>query len=189
MIGALVGTTETGLYTAARKIAGLLIFPLMAVNSILAPMVVALYKSNSRAKLQSTVSLAVNSIFFLTAAIALVTAIAGQPILGLFGSEFRGAYFLLLIHLFGQLINAMAGPVALLLNMTGYHNDTAKILLVSTFVNIILNALLIPDYGAVGASIATAVATILWNVAMAIIVWQKMRIISIVMPKFLLPKS
>lgn len=183
MIGALVGTAETGLYTAARKISGLLIFPLIAVNSILAPMVVSLYQNNDRAKLQNTVSTAVNSIFFLTAAIALFIAIAGKPILGLFGNEFRGAYFLLLIHLFGQLVNAMAGPVALLLNMTGYHNYTAKILLVSTFVNIILNALLIPVYGAVGASIATAVATIMWNVAMAIVVWQKMKIISIVMPK------
>jgi O-antigen/teichoic acid export membrane protein len=189
MIGALVGTTETGLYTAARKIAGLLLFPLIAVNSILGPMVVALYQSNDRAKLQSTVSLAVNSIFFLTAAIAFGIAIAGKPILGLFGSEFRGSYFLLLIHLFGQLVNAMAGPVALLLNMTGYHNDTAKILLVSTLINIILNGLLIPDYGAVGASIATAVATILWNVTMAIVVWRKMKIISIFVPKFLLPKS
>ena len=189
MIGALVGTTETGLYSAARKIAGLLIFPLMAVNSILAPTVVGLHKQNSQFQLQRTVNLAVNSIFLITAAISIIIIIGGKPILGLFGTEFKTGYFILLINLFGQLVNAMAGPVALLLNMTGHQNDTAKILLVSAVVNVALNFWLIPPYKAMGAAIATVVATILWNVAMAIVVWRKMHLISIAMPQSLLPRK
>ncbi len=189
MIGALVGTTETGLYAAARKISSLLIFPLIAVNSILAPMVVGLYEQNSQLKLQRIVNLAVNSIFLITAAIAIIIAVGGRPILGLFGTEFKAAYFILLISLFGQLVNAMAGPVSLLLNMTGHHNYTAKILLVSAVVNVVLNALLIPSYQGIGAAIATSIATILWNVAMAIVVWRKLNLASVAMPRSLLPRK
>ncbi|NJM87069.1 MAG: hypothetical protein HC847_07645, partial [Hydrococcus sp. RU_2_2] len=115
-------------------------------------------------------------------------AIAGKPILGLFGSEFRESYFLLLIHLFGQLVNAMAGPVALLLNMTGYHNDATKVLAVSATLNIILNAILIPSYGSVGASVATVISTTLWNVAMAFIVWHRIKIVAVATPSFFLNK-
>jgi O-antigen/teichoic acid export membrane protein len=188
MLGVITGTTETGLYAAARKISSLLVFPLLAVNSILSPMVVTLYTQKSQQQLQKVVNVAVNGIFGLTLIIGLVIAFNGKFILSLFGTEFSSSYFLLLIHLLGQLINGTAGPVSLLLNMTGYHNDTAKILLVSAVINVLLNIVLIPEFGAVGASLATAIATIIWNVTMTIFVWQRLKIISVVMPAFLLPK-
>ena len=184
MIGALVGTTETGLYTAAKKIANLLIFPLLAVNPILSPLIVNLYTQKSNQELQKVVSLAANAIFFSTTLIAVAIAIVGKPILGLFGQEFTGSYLLLLILIAAQLINAMAGPVALLLNMTGHHNDTAKIMTLSTVLNIILNAIFIPIYGAVGAALATAIAIITWNIIMAILVWYKLKILAIAIPNF-----
>lgn len=183
MIGALVGTTEAGLYTAAKKIAGLLIFPLMAVNASLSATIVSLYAQQARAELQRVVNLAVNSVFLITLATCVAIAVVGKPILGMFGGEFSAGYILLLILLLGQLINSASGPVAAILNMTGHHEDTARWYLVSAVVNIGLNLALIPVYGAEGAAIATVVATIISNVAMVIAVWHRVGIMAIAFPK------
>ncbi|NJK47249.1 flippase [Candidatus Gracilibacteria bacterium] len=188
MIGSLVGSKETGLYTVAAKIAGLLIFPLVAINSILAPLVADLYTQQNRQELQRIVSLGLQCVFLSTLSITIVLTIWGKTILSSFGAEFFSGYPILLILIVGQLINAMAGPVSLLLNMTGYHNDATKVLAVSATLNIILNAILIPSYGSVGASVATVISTTLWNVAMAFIVWHRIKIVAVATPSFFLNK-
>ena len=188
MIGALVGATEAGLYTAAKRIAGLLIFPLIAVNASLSATIVSLYAQQARAELQRVVNLAVNAVFLITLATCVAIAVAGKPILAIFGGEFSAGYTVLLILLLGQLINSFSGPVAVILNMTGHHHDTARWYLVSAVTNIGLNFALIPVYGAEGAAIATVIATIISNLAMAIAVWQRIGIIAIAFPKFYLKK-
>jgi len=61
-------------------------------------------------------------------------------------------------------VNSAAGSVGMLLNMTRYERDTAKGLAVSAILNVVLNLLLIPLLGIIGAAIATAVSLITWKV-------------------------
>jgi len=181
MIGSLSGTTAAGMYAVARKISSLPSFFLAAVNSVLAPMIAGNLQS-SRAELQRTVSLGVMVISLSSVIFAAVLVIWGKPILSLFGAEFSGAYLLLVILIIGQLVNAIAGPVGLLLNMTGHQNDVAKVLGVSAITNIALNAVVIPSYGAMGAAVATALTLLMWNAIMTIIVWRRLRIIAVAFP-------
>ena len=186
MIGALVGARETGLYNVANQLSSLLIFTLVAVNSVLASQASALYAKQSLKELQRIVSLGIKFVFFSTLPIAIVYIVWGSQVLRVFGEEFSASYSILIVLTLGQLINALAGPVALLLNMTGHQNDTAKILVVTATVNITLNAILIPKYGAIGAGIATAFANGLWNLIMVYAVWKRIKIISFFLPKFIL---
>ncbi|MDJ0715937.1 MAG: flippase [Prochloraceae cyanobacterium] len=186
MIGTFVGTKETALYAVAARIAGLLIFILIGVNSVLGPLVASLYAQKSHVELQRIVNLGVNFVFFSTLLIAIVLTLWGKIILNLFGEEFSSSYPILVILLLGQLVNAMAGPVGLLLAMTGHHEDASRILGISAIVNLILNALLIPNCGALGAAVATAISTALWNVIMSVLVWQRIKIISVAVPKFII---
>ncbi|NJM88012.1 MAG: oligosaccharide flippase family protein, partial [Hydrococcus sp. RU_2_2] len=103
MIGSLVGSKETGLYTVAAKIAGLLIFPLVAINSILAPLVADLYTQQNRQELQRIVSLGLQCVFLSTLSITIVLTIWGKTILSSFGAEFFSGYPILLILIVGQL--------------------------------------------------------------------------------------
>lgn len=188
MIGTLVGDRETGLYAIANRLSSLLIFVLVAFNSALSPLVADLYTQRKRRELQKIVNKGVNLVFLLTLIPALVLIFGNQLILSLFGQEFLASRPILLVLIIGQITNASAGPVSLLLNMTGHHDDTVKVMGVTALNNIVLNGILIPQYGAIGAAAATSATTILWNVAMVILVWHRLKIISVACPKALLPK-
>ena len=58
-------------------------------------------------------------------------------------------------------------PAGVLLNMTGHHNESGKILILAALVNFVLCGVLIPEYGSMGAAIATSVAIVIWNGIMA----------------------
>jgi O-antigen/teichoic acid export membrane protein len=103
----------------------------------------------------------------------------GKELLNLFGDDFVVAYPILVILIVGQLANAMTGPVALLLNMTGHQTDAARILGAGVILNVTLNALLIPAYGPTGAALAGTVTMVLLNTNMAIAVWHRLRIVSV----------
>ena len=75
--------------------------------------------------------------------------------------------------LFFNLITTILGSVGTLLNMTGYQVLMRNILFISLIVNILINYLLIPPYGLVGAAIATLVSTSLWRIIANIYVYEK----------------
>jgi O-antigen/teichoic acid export membrane protein len=47
--------------------------------------------------------------------------------------------------------------------MTGHQHTSAYLLGAALILNTVLNLLLIPQYGALGAGIASAVASVFWN--------------------------
>ena len=90
----------------------------------------------------------------------------GYVVLGIFVSDFTAGYVALLVLLAGQLINAVSGPVGYVMTMTGHQHRAARIIGVCAFVNIVLNAMLIPLFGMSGAASATAITTAMWNLMM-----------------------
>jgi O-antigen/teichoic acid export membrane protein len=114
--------------------------------------------------------------------VAVIIVLFGKTILGLFGPGFIIAYVPLVILLTGQTINAMSGSVGFLMTMTGYEKQAAWIIGTGATANIALNAVLIPLFGILGAArilgaaIATASTTALWNVAMLIFVRKRLGI-------------
>ena len=56
------------------------------------------------------------------------------------------------------------GPVAQLLNVTGYHKQFRNISLVGAFLNLALIFFLIPKWGIEGAAIGNAVSMAAWNI-------------------------
>jgi O-antigen/teichoic acid export membrane protein len=176
MIGAMRGSEDAGLYSSAVRVSNLLVFGLMAVNAILAPMISELYYTGRRKQLQRIVALAALGIFAFTVLAGFLLVILGRYCLGFFGESFVAAHIPLLILLCGQIVNALAGPVSLLTIMTGHQNQAGAIIGTNAVLNIILNALLIPRLGLIGAAISTAFSLALCNVLMLICVWRKLRI-------------
>jgi len=176
MIGLMLDTEQAGVYAIASRIAGLIVFGLTAANTIVAPMISELYSTGQYQKLQRMITLAARGIGLFTLIISISMAIVGEYMLGLFGDEFVNGYVPLLILIAGQMINAFAGSVGFLMTMTGHHMQAAKIVGVSALLNIFANAMLIPVFGLMGAAIATATTTVIWNLMMLVYVWRKMSI-------------
>ena len=176
MIGAITGTEAAGFYSVAARIAELVVFSLNAVNTIAAPIISQLYSTSQHSELQRIVSLAAKGVFLTVVPVAIIIVLFGKMILGLFGPKFIIAYVPLLILLSGQILNALTGPVGSLMTMTGYERQAAWIIGTGAGTNIALNAVLIPIWGIIGAAIATAFTTVLWNVAMLIFVRRRIGI-------------
>jgi len=176
MLGMIKGATESGLYAAASKTSGLVAFGLMAVNAIAAPMISQLYSQGRMDELQRMVKLAAIAIMTFSLPASFVMVVWGEWILGLFGQSFTVSYYPLVILIVGQLVNSLAGSVGFLMTMTGHHKEAAYVFGASALLNIVLNAVLIPPYGLLGAAFATAITMSLWNIVLIVYVMRKLNI-------------
>ncbi|MCP2726885.1 flippase [Limnofasciculus baicalensis] len=170
MVGSILGPEEAGIYGAAVKTAEWVSFVLGIINIVAAPSFAALYAQGNIKGLQKLVSTVALWIFWPSLAISLFLILFSQPILGIFGSEFVAASWQLKILVLGQAIGAWCGSVGYLMVMTGHQNKSLPVFIYATVINIVLNAIAIPLIGAVGAAIATAFCSALWNIWLSFLV-------------------
>jgi O-antigen/teichoic acid export membrane protein len=170
IIGAQQDTAAAGVYSAATRLVDLVVFGLLAVNMIAAPMFAELYAQGKRRELQRVLATAAVGICVLSLPVAAFLGLCGRFMLGLFGEGYAEAYPVLLVLLCGQTFKALAGPVGYLMTMTGHQKQAAVIVVICTALNLALCWLLIPHWGLVGAAGATAVSTVLWNVLLLALV-------------------
>ena len=181
MLGVFQSTDLSGIYSVASRLAAMAIFATIALGSFGAPLIAELYsqgKIDDLARIAKTMArvafacLVPAIIFFL---------LAGEWILALFGLEFVSAYLPLLILMSGQALASCFGASAMILTMTEHEGAAARVLMSSVGANIILNAVLIPTYGMMGAAIATALTTAVPVAAMSWFVKSRVGINSTVL--------
>jgi len=179
MIGYFMDSTDVGVYRIAFKIATLITFIQFAVNSIAAPAIAEFYAKDDLPSLRKYVKQigVINAVF--SVPVALFILIFSEPLLNLFGAEYGSGAMLLPVLAVGQLVNALAGPVMYILNMTGKEKVSQRIMLWMTGVNIVLNLVLIPQYGLLGAAVATTISMVLWNVIAAILVYKYYKVVAV----------
>ena len=180
ILGVLDGNTGAGLYGAAVRISYVLAPLITALNAAIAPLAADLHARGDRAELQRFTRLGVRVVFAAAFAVAAVVIVSGRWILGLLGEEFVAAYPMLVVLICGQLLFAAAGPAGILLNMTGFHTDSAKVLGFGAVVNLVLCLVLIPLFGALGAAVATALTVAAMSGAMAYVAVKRLGIVSFV---------
>jgi len=176
MIGGMIGTTESGIYSVASRATMLITLGLTAVNMIFAPMISELYANGKIVELQNIATIAARGIFAYSISVGCAFILLGDRILGLFGSGFTEGYSVLLILTVGSLVNALAGSVNLLMMMTGHQKQVSTVVASSALLNIILNAALIPVFDINGAAIATTTTMAIWNIILLIYVRKYLNI-------------
>ncbi len=173
MLGTLSGNEDVGLYSVADRLGEIMHFVVLSANQVLAPTFASLYSSGQIKKLQTVFTKSNLFTFLAVLPIAVVFLIFGKQLLNIFGSQFTIAYVAFLILTLGQLFNAFTASVATLLSMTGHQNCTLYAFLIGIIVNGLLNLILIPSMGLIGASIATTISTFLWNTISLWFVYKK----------------
>ena len=164
MTGAILGSYQVGIYSAAFKTAAGASFILLGVNAISAPMFATLYTQQDYDGLQKLTATVARWMFYPTLIFALLLIVFGDRVLGLFGEEFIAARWSMTILILGQLVNVGAGSVGYLMQMTGHHKKCAYVISCTAILNLVLNAVLIPTFGIIGGAIATALSMALWNI-------------------------
>lgn len=170
MLGYLSETREVGVYSVTRGLAEFIIFVLAGAAFVMAPNIAHFYTSKEFAHLQYLIRKASQAALAGAIPLILIYSLAGNWILSLYGQQFVDGRQSLLILSAGQFINVLCGPTGQIAVHTGNERFALFIVGIATATNIILNALLIPEYGANGAAIATASTLALWNIGLSIMI-------------------
>lgn len=173
MLGWLSNASEVGLYSVASSLALLTtVFHLITVST-LSPKIASLYNENKKNEIQLMVKKVTTGLFFIGLFSVLFFLFGGELILQVWGERFTIAYWQLIILSIGQLFNIGTGATGVILIMTGYEKIAGHITISSAIINVVLNLLLIPVFGAFGAAIATTSTVIIENTIKVFVVKSK----------------
>ncbi len=176
MLSIIRGTDDIGVYSASSRISEIMVFCLASTNAFVVPTISSLYSQRKKNELEKFIKIVTRSIALLTLPLLILLIFFGNKILLFFGEGFNSGYVILNILILGQSSSLIAGPVGPLLMMTGNQNEAIKHISVSALINFILNILLIPKWGMLGAAISTSTSLIILNLTMFITVRRKLNI-------------
>lgn len=178
MLSAFKTQADVGIYNTALKIAACISITLVAISSIAAPKIAELHGRKDISGFKRFVKQTSFLNFSISFPIFLAIILFPGFLLGIFGQEFVAGTSTLVILASGQVFGAFSGATIHILNMTGYEKISRNILISTAIINLILNYILVPRYGIIGAAIATSISTILWNLLSEIVIYRKFRFLT-----------
>ena len=170
------GFDQIAYYSVSVKLAMVTALALMSVNIVIAPRIAEIYEKKEFQSLQQLIKHSTRIIFLISICVLSILFFFSEEILNLFGEGYVVAKNALIFLLAAQFFNAISGPGAIYLNMTGRQKTLNKILIAGLAINIVLNFYLIPTHGINGAAIATLASLIIWNSITALLIFSKDKI-------------
>ncbi|MEA5618345.1 flippase [Cronbergia sp. UHCC 0137] len=158
MLGEMVGNEAVGVYSAAARISEVWYFIPMAIASSVTPSIFAA-KEVSEALYYRRLEQLLRLLVLISIVIALpMSLMSGTLITMLFGNGYAEAGKILAIHIWASLFVFMGVATSSWFIAEGLSEFSLRRTLIGAITNIILNFLLIPGYGGVGAAIATVIS-------------------------------
>jgi O-antigen/teichoic acid export membrane protein len=170
LLGQMADARAAALFAASWRLASLVPFALVGLATMGAPLIAAAHERGSMDDLQRVSKIVARLSFSFAVVSALVLYVLAKPLLGLFGPGFVAGRDTLSILLLGGVVNAFTGVVSYFATMTGRERQALAIFAAALALSVVLNLLLIPRFGVVGAALASSAATIAWNLALLIYV-------------------
>ncbi|KHA50143.1 flippase [Sulfitobacter geojensis] len=166
LIGIFRTDEEVGIYRIAQQLSLLSVIGLQIVGTSFSPRYARLWKEGSFVQLKRLVVIGACVSLVLALIPMVVLALAGNLLIPIvFGEQFSESYFPMLVLFIGTAGFAAVGPANVVLNMIGQQSLNAKLTAVSATANIVLNIVLIPKFGIIGAASATATASLFLGAA------------------------
>ena len=148
---------ETGIYQAASQVSLIFAVVLSGLSTVLAPQFSNLHHQNNVIGLRQAYSIGNKWGLYIGLPIISIVMIAPERILTvLYGVEYSQGWPSMLILLFGQVINLAAGASAPLMVMAGGQNTWFILTIIAFGLDLLLNYLLTPMLGIIGAALATS---------------------------------
>jgi O-antigen/teichoic acid export membrane protein len=149
--------TDVGIYQAAAQFSIIFAVVLDGFNAIFSPIIAELHHKNRFAELQEIFRISTKWSIYANTPFFLIIFFAPYSVMeGIFGTSYRLGVAPLLILTIGQVVNISVGGVGRLLIMTGKQNAWFFTSSAMMLLSVVLNVVLIPRWGVVGAATATA---------------------------------
>lgn len=165
ILGAMASEEEVGVFTMAARLVSLAVFVMTPIINTFSPHVAHLHHIGDRGGVSTAYGSATRWIVQLSAPAFVALLLVPDLLLRVLGGTAAAGATAVIILAVGQMVSAAAGPCGVVLNMSGKVSlsliDNVGVLLL----NIVLNIVLIPEYGIIGAAIAFSAALIIGNLA------------------------
>jgi O-antigen/teichoic acid export membrane protein len=180
ILGAMTTSDQVGIYAASVRLAEAITLIFAAVEFTIAPYIASLHSTEQTTRLQNLILKTARLVFVLSLPVALAFIFYGDWFQALFGEEFRAGRWALAILGIGRLLNVAFGPVKALALMTGQERATAWIMGAVALLNVVLNLVLVPFWGIIGAATATAISTVAWSSMLCVLAFKRTGVVSFV---------
>ena len=168
ILGWFYPSADVGVYRIASQGAALIGLGFLAANMYLSPQFSKLWAGQRKAELQRLVTLSVRWVSGISLASAVLLAWFGRDLLhAFFGAEFVDGYLPMMLLASGYVIASITGAFGSLLNMTGHEREAARAIAVGAVLNVVLNILLVPPFGMMGAAVGTLIAALFWHIMLS----------------------
>ena len=158
-------------YSIAVKLATVTALALISVNIVIAPKIASIYNDKNFSQLKLILKKATRMNVVISLPIIIILLFFSEYVLSTFGSNYILAKNALWILLIAQFFNSITGPSALYLNMTGRQKKLNVILVISLLINVLLNIILVPDFGMLGAAISTTISFVISKILASALVF------------------
>ncbi len=177
MLGYLRPPEEVAAFGLVARLALLVSFPLVIVNSVLPPLISELYANDDINKMERMLRGAAGLTTLLSLLVFLLLLALGDWLPQfLFGDVFAGNWNIMMILAGGWLFHVWAGSGGFVLNMTDNQKSAMMINIFVGGITLIGAYLLTDSYGGLGMAIASSSGIVLVNILMLLVIKSKLDI-------------
>lgn len=174
IVGYFLTASDVGLYAVAIKIVAVGTIVLTSFNTMFSPLISQMHSQNKHKELKSLFTCITRWIFALSLPLYLLLAWYSVSIGALFGDEYISAQYCIIVLCLGQIVNALTGPSGNMLLMSGYAFINLWTNLLGLVLIIVLNIVLVPEYGIVGSALAGGISLSVVNLIRVFLTWKKL---------------
>ena len=166
LVGFFLTPTAVSFYTIGKQVAGFVQSPASALGFTVSPTYSSLQTQGETDKAANVLQESLTHILLLYLPAAAGLILVAEPMVRLvFGSEYIGATPVVQLLALYAVLHAVASLVSNGLDYLGRARERAIIKIVTSVLNVVLNVILIPRIGVVGAAAATVVTFSMYTVA------------------------
>lgn len=179
LLGAYMTEKIVGLYNIALRFSFLVFMPLMTVAAIISPKISSFFKNSDLSSLTKLLKNSYQITLLLTFCMLLFIVFFSKFIVEQMGIQYSDIKIPMYLLCAGQVINVLFGPNDTLLQMIGHETVFMKSIGIAMVANIVLDLILIPHFGMIGAALGNVVGLIIWNLLCTKYLRTKLQISSI----------
>ena len=155
-VGYFLPEADVGIYQTVSISAVAFVMVLSSFNTIVQPMITEHYRDKDIDRLENVYQVSTRWGMYIGIPILVALIVASQDFISVFfGFDYLDGQYPLIVLCLGNMIYLGVGAVEHLLVMTGHQKDWFQIVWVMLAANVLLNIILTPAYGLIGASTAT----------------------------------
>ena len=152
----------------------------MATNAMVGPMYSKYFVEKNFEEIEKLALNSTKLIFLIGLGVLIFLFLFKTQLISLFNIDYNVIITSYLTAIGLSFVYAMTGAVGLILQMTGKQNVQMYVSIFALIANVLLNIILIPIYGLLGAIFSTYLSLILLNITLSVIVKKEFGIRTII---------